>query len=118
MRELGTNQVLDLDPTPLVSDEEVLVGRKRLDALGEALDEIFRVSGGSLVSDRVDDTEHVLGAMINFAHKEVLLFLALLAFGDVLSGAGHAYGPSIPAGALEMSKPQSLYPADRAISPP
>jgi hypothetical protein len=32
--------------------------------LGEALDETFGVSGGRLVGDRVDDAEHVLGAMI------------------------------------------------------
>src|SRR5260370_39184206 len=56
--------------------------------------------------------------MIDFAHKEVLIFLSLLAFGDVLSGAGHAYGPSLAPGALEMSKPQSLHPTDLAVSPP
>jgi hypothetical protein len=40
-RELGANQVLDFDPMPLVPDEEVLICRKRLDALGEVFDEIF-----------------------------------------------------------------------------
>jgi hypothetical protein len=39
--ELGMNQVLDVDSIPFVADEQVLIGRKRLDALGEALNEIF-----------------------------------------------------------------------------
>src|SRR5258708_40110309 len=56
--------------------------------------------------------------MIDFAHEEVLLFLALLAFGDVLSGAGHADGPSLTPGALEMTKPQLRRPTDLAASPP
>src|SRR5262252_6176336 len=94
MRELGAHQILDLNPFPFVPDEQVLIGRKRLDALGEALDEIFGVFGGGLVSDRVDDAEHVLGAMIDLAHEEMLLLLALLAFGDVLNGAAQANGPS------------------------
>src|SRR5262249_41769923 len=118
MRELSAGEVRDLDSIPFIADEQVLIGGKRLDALGEALDEIFGISGGGLVSDRVDDAEHVLGAMIDFAHEEVLLFLALLAFGDVLSGAGHAHGPSLPPVALEMTNPQSLHPTDLAVSPP
>jgi hypothetical protein len=31
----------------------------------------------------VHDAEHILGAMIDLAHEEMLLFLALLAFGNV-----------------------------------
>jgi hypothetical protein len=38
-RELGANQVLDFDPSPFVPDEEVLIGCKRLDALGKSLDD-------------------------------------------------------------------------------
>src|SRR5215472_19041060 len=80
MRQLGPDQVLDLDPIPFVPDEQVLTGRKRLDALGEALDEIFGIFGGGLTSDRVHDAEHVLGAMIDLAHEEMHLFLALSSF--------------------------------------
>src|SRR5260370_1427951 len=118
MRELGANQVRDLDPIPFVADEQVLIGRKRLDALGEALDEIFGISGGGLVSDGVDDAEHILGAMIDFAHEQVFLFFTLLAFGDVLCAAGHSYCPSVTPGALEMTKPLNLPPTDLAASPP
>src|SRR5712671_6324814 len=56
--------------------------------------------------------------MTDFAHEEVLLFLALLAFGNVLSGADDARGPSLMAGALEISEPQSLHPADLSVSRP
>ena len=31
-------------------------------------------------ADGVHDAQHVLGAMVDFAHEEALLFLALLAF--------------------------------------
>jgi hypothetical protein len=57
--------------------EEVLVGCKCLDALGEAFQESFGSSGSGLVSDRVHDTEHVLGAMIDFAHEELVSFREL-----------------------------------------
>jgi hypothetical protein len=116
-RELGADQVLGLCPMPFTLDEEVLVGRKRLDALGEAFDEIFGISGRGLVSDRVHHAEHVLGAMIDLAHEEVLPFHALLAFGNVLSGANHVDGASIVRGTLEMRKPVSLHPPDLAVPP-
>src|SRR5260370_20111345 len=51
---------------------------------GRPLDKTFGVSGGGLVGDRVDNAEHVLGAMIDLAHEEVLPFLTLLAFGNIL----------------------------------
>src|SRR6266446_2942245 len=117
VRELGAGEVLDVHTAPLTSYQQVLIGRKRLDALGEALDEIFGISGGGLVSDRVHNAEHVLGAMIDLAYEEVLLFLALLAFGNVLDGA-NAHGPALTPGTLEISKPESLHPADLAVSPP
>src|SRR5260370_18288634 len=69
------------------------------------------------MSDRVHNAEHVLGAMTDLAHEEVLLFLALLAFGNVLDGA-NAHGPALTHGTLEISKPESLHPADLAVSPP
>jgi hypothetical protein len=55
--------------------------------------------------------------MIDFAHEEVLLFLALLAFGNVLSGADEAHDLSLRPGTLEIGKPMSLHPADLAVSP-
>src|SRR5258708_15983463 len=55
--------------------------------------------------------------MIDFAHEEINLLLALLAFGSVLSGADEAREPSLTPGALEISKPMSLHPADLAVSP-
>src|SRR5260370_10108127 len=69
------------------------------------------------MSDRVHNAEHVLGAMTDLAHEEGLLFLALLAFGNVLDGA-NAHGPALTPGTLEISKPESLHPADLAVSPP
>jgi hypothetical protein len=114
--ELSVNQVLDVDTIPFVADEQVLIGRKRLDAVGEALDEIFGISGGRLVSNRVHDAEHVLGAMIDFAHKEVHLLLALLAFGNVPNGADNARGRALAPGAFEICEPLHLHPTNFAIS--
>ncbi len=56
--------------------------------------------------------------MIDFAHEEVLLLLALLAFGDVLNRPAEAHGPALRSGAFEISKPQGLHPADLAVCPP
>src|SRR5215831_3344737 len=81
-------------------------------------DEIFWIDGGGLASDRVHDAEHVLGAMIDFAHEEVLFFLALLAFGNVRNGADDTHRPLFAPGAIEICKPESLSPADLAVSPP
>src|SRR6266853_626879 len=111
-------QVRDRYPIPFVAHEQVLIGRKRLDALGEALDEIFGILGGGLVGDRVHNAQHVLGAMIDFSHEEVLLLLVLLAFGNVLDGAAEAHGPALRPGALKIGKSVSLHPADLAITPP
>jgi hypothetical protein len=38
---------------PFIADKQVLIGLKRLDALGEALDEIFGPSGSGVVRDCV-----------------------------------------------------------------
>src|SRR5262249_57879599 len=56
--------------------------------------------------------------MIDFAHEEMLLLLALLAFGDVLNGAAQANGPSLGPDTLEIRKPMTLDPADLSVSPP
>src|SRR5260370_2350441 len=89
-----------------------------MDALREALDEIFGISGGGLVSDRVHDAEHVLGAMIDFAHQEVLFFLTLLAFGNVRKGADEAHGPSLAPVAFEIPNPQRSHPPAFPLPPP
>src|SRR6266849_4090349 len=41
----------------------------------------------------------------------------LLAFRNVRDGADDAHGPSLTPGALEISKPVHLHPADLAVSP-
>ena len=46
MRELGVDQVLNSNALPFVPDRQVLIGRKRLDALGEPLDKVFRPTSG------------------------------------------------------------------------
>src|SRR5258708_39267802 len=56
--------------------------------------------------------------MIDFAHEEVLFFLALLAFGNVLDGADKAHDLSLGPGALAIGKPATLHPTDLAVSPP
>src|SRR5258708_2010950 len=56
--------------------------------------------------------------MIDLAHEEVLAFLALLAFGNVLCGADEAHGLSLRPGTLEIGKSMILHPADLAVSPP
>src|SRR5262249_5161223 len=52
------------------------------------------------------------------AHEEVLLFLTLLAFGDVLNCPAEAYGQALRPGTLKVSKSVSLHPTDLTISPP
>src|SRR5262249_49328086 len=53
-----------------------------------------------------------------FAHEEVFLLFALLAFGNVLNRPAEAHGPALRPGALKISKSVSLHPTDLAISPP
>jgi hypothetical protein len=69
-----------------------------------------------LVSDRVHDTEHILGAMADLAHQQALPFLALLAFGNVLDGADATHSPSVAPDALKIGKPVSFQPADFATA--
>src|SRR5712675_2269934 len=56
--------------------------------------------------------------MTDFAHEEVLFFLAFLAFGNVRDGAEDADGPSLAPVALEISLPEGLHPPYLAVSPP
>ena len=46
MRELGMNQVLSSNCLLFVPDWQILIGRKRPDALGEPLDKVFRPTSG------------------------------------------------------------------------
>src|SRR4029077_9313408 len=117
VRELSANQVFDVDPIPFIADEQVLIGGKRLNALGEALDKIFGVFARGLASDCVHDAKDVLGAMTDFAHEEMHLFLASFAFCDVRNSADHAHSSSVMPSALEISKPMHLHPTDLAASP-
>src|SRR6266478_4188973 len=55
--------------------------------------------------------------MTDFAHQKVNLLLALLAVGNVLCGADEAHELSLTPGALKISKPMSLHPADLAVAP-
>src|SRR5215470_14797684 len=48
----------------------------------------------------------------------MLSLLALLAFGNVVSGTDHSDGASLVPDALETNKRMALCPADLAISPP
>jgi hypothetical protein len=66
--ELGAHQILDVNSLPLVPDQQVLIGRKRLDALSEALDKIFRLTSRGLAGDCLHETEHVPGAMTDLTH--------------------------------------------------
>jgi hypothetical protein len=71
MRELGAHRVFYINSLPLVSDQQVLIGRKRMDALSEAPDKVFRLTSGGLAGDCLHEREHVLGAVIDFTHQKV-----------------------------------------------
>ena len=94
------------------------------DALGETLDAIFGVLGRCLMRDGVHYAEHVVGAMVNLTHKQVLpflvplaFFLAPLALCNVLAGTDHADGAPLGRVPLEMRKPAGLHPPHFAVSP-
>jgi hypothetical protein len=44
VRELSAHQVLDIHSVPFIADQQVLIGSQRLDALGEASDELWRLT--------------------------------------------------------------------------
>src|SRR5260370_37408171 len=54
--------------------------------------------------------------MIDLAHEEVHLLLALLAFANVRDGADDARARSLRPVALEISEPMRLSPMDLAVS--
>jgi hypothetical protein len=79
-RELSANQVPGLHPSPFVPNESFLIGRKRLDALTEALHELSGISGWQS-GGRLPAQERACSAMIHLACDEVLSLRVLLAFG-------------------------------------
>src|SRR5215831_11335260 len=87
MRKLGADQVLDIHSSPFIPNEQLLAGRERLHAFGEALDEIFGVSGRRLTRNGVHD------------------------------GADEAHHPSLTPNALKISEPMNFYPADLTVWP-
>ena len=85
--ELGAHQILDINSLPLVLDQQVLIGRKCLDTVSEALDKIFRPTSRGLAGDCLHETEHVPGAMTDLAHEKVNLLLVSFLIGHILSNA-------------------------------
>jgi hypothetical protein len=45
---MGAHQILDINSLPLVPDQQILIGRKCLDAVSEPLYKIFRVTSRGL----------------------------------------------------------------------
>jgi hypothetical protein len=62
VREFVANKVLDLDTPQFVPEEQILIGGKCLDAIGEALDEIFGISGAGLAGDNLNKTDAPVGS--------------------------------------------------------
>src|SRR5260370_2491776 len=56
--------------------------------------------------------------MVEAGEGEVLLFLELLALGNVLDGAAEGHDPALRPGARKICEPITLHPTDRAVSPP
>jgi hypothetical protein len=50
--------------------------------------------------------------MIDLTHKKMLLFLALLAFGNFRNSADDTHSQSLMPGPLKISTPQNLRPAE------
>jgi hypothetical protein len=68
VREMGAYQIPGINSLLLVLGQQILIGRKCLDAPSEALDKIFRLMSRSLAGDHLHETEHVPGAMIDLTH--------------------------------------------------
>jgi hypothetical protein len=66
-RELGAGQIPDFDPMPFAPDEQVLMGCKRPNALGDALDVIFGTISDGPVNNSIHYAEHVSSAMVDLA---------------------------------------------------
>src|SRR5215831_207443 len=84
MGELGTHEVVHVDSPPTRPDQKVLIGGDRLNAIGESVDELFRVRASGLSGNGLDKTEEVLAAMIHLTQQEANLLLGMLALGNVL----------------------------------
>jgi hypothetical protein len=46
--ESGAHKILDVDSLPLTPDQQVQIGRERLDAVSEPLDKVFRLTSRGL----------------------------------------------------------------------
>jgi hypothetical protein len=73
--ELGTHQVIHIDPLPPGLDQKILIGGKCLNAVSESLDKMLRTRGCGLTRDRLHETERVLAAVMHFAHQQANLLL-------------------------------------------
>jgi hypothetical protein len=82
--KLGPRRVLDVNTLPLVPRQQVLVGRKCLDSLAEALDKIFRLASRGLATNCLHETKHVFGAMIDLAHQKPNVVIVSLPGGNVV----------------------------------
>src|SRR5215475_1347413 len=85
MGQLGENEFIDIDPPPTRANQKVLIGRDRLNEIGEPLDKIFRIGGRGLASNNLNKTEDVLGAMAGFTQQQVNPLLMSALMGYILS---------------------------------
>ena len=103
MCELCAHQLLDIDSLPPVLDEQVLIGCERPNALIEAPDKVFRLPCRGRSGDGLHESEHVLGAMIDFVHQKKNLVLVGFPIGHVLGDAKKQASPIIGDAAHAMS---------------
>jgi hypothetical protein len=61
-----------------------LIGCERPDALIKAPNKVFRLPCRGLSGDRLHETEHVLGAMIDLAHQKENLVLVSFPIGHIV----------------------------------
>ena len=81
---VSVKTIEDVNALPLVPGQQILIGRKRLDAIGEALDKIFRLTSRGLAGDCKNETEHILGAMIDLTHQKLDVLLVSFPLGQIL----------------------------------
>ena len=77
VRELRVHQFIHVDALPLVVDQQVVIGRERLDPLREAFHEVFGIASRRLAGDGLHDAEQILGAMADLAEQQAQALEAL-----------------------------------------